>query len=320
MGSQNKNIKMSPLKLVSTKSLFTNKIMVVVLAVICTMLWGSTNATIKLSYTLFNIGPENIPLKMSFAGVRFTLSGVVVLTLYLIINRKNPFTKVLKKDVLYKVVILGLIRTALLYFFYYVGLAYIEGAKAAILNSFSVFFSAIIASVLYKDDKITLTKGVGIVLGLIAVTFVNFDSAMNFSFVFKGDGFIIIATLFSGIGSIFMKEYGQVINILILTGFQLMFGGLLLLITGLVMGSGLPIGDLKGYLILLYMIFLSATALTVWTTLLRYNKVSSIMVYYFLIPIFGTFFAAIILKESVFKIEYVVSLFAAVVGIYIVNR
>ncbi len=57
-----------------------------------------------------------------------------------------------------------------------------------------MFFSALLAHFFHADDKITLRKGLGVVLGFSAVIFVNLDGDLNFSFA-SGEGFIILAAL-----------------------------------------------------------------------------------------------------------------------------
>ena len=60
---------------------FSNSINLLLLAMLCTLLWGSAFPGVKIGYKLFNIESGNIYSQILFAGVRFTLSGIV---LYLI--------------------------------------------------------------------------------------------------------------------------------------------------------------------------------------------------------------------------------------------
>jgi drug/metabolite transporter (DMT)-like permease len=52
---------------------------------------------------------------------------------------------------------------------------------------------------------------------------------------------------------------------------------------------------------------------------LKHNKVSSITVYYLMIPVFGTLLSALILGESIVRLQYVIALPAVAMGIYLVN-
>jgi drug/metabolite transporter (DMT)-like permease len=64
---------------------------------------------------------------------------------------------------------------------------------------------------------------------------------------------------------------------------------------------------------------LSAVAFSIWTTLLKHNKVSSITVFNFLIPVVGTFLSALILGESIFRLQYLLALPFVVAGIVLVT-
>jgi drug/metabolite transporter (DMT)-like permease len=52
--------------------------------------------------------------------------------------------------------------------------------------------------------------------------------------------------------------------------------------------------------------------------LLQHNKVSSITVFYFLIPVAGTFLSALFLGESIFRLQYLLALPLVVAGIVLV--
>ncbi|NLV60564.1 MAG: EamA/RhaT family transporter, partial [Spirochaetales bacterium] len=53
---------------------------------------------------------------------------------------------------------------------------------------------------------------------------------------------------------------------------------------------------------------------------LKYNKVSSITIFNFLIPVSGTLLSALFLGESVLRLEYLVSLPLVVAGIVLVTH
>ncbi|WP_445082439.1 EamA family transporter [Alkalibacter rhizosphaerae] len=68
------------------------------------------------------------------------------------------------------------------------------------------------------------------------------------------------------------------------------------------------------------MSFLTATAFSIWTTLFKYNRVSSISLYKFLIPIFGAVLSALFLGESLFRWVNLIALVLVSSGIYFVNK
>ncbi len=302
------------------KSILSNKVVATFGAILCTFLWGSAYPAVKLGYELFNVGADDTAAKLAFAGVRFFLSGLIVLIFFRAQNKTKVLTISLNVDFWKKVIILALIQTTIHYYFYYIGLSYTTGAKASILNSLTVFFSALLAHMFYKNDRLNLTKSLGIIVGLFAVVIVNYESKMGLSINIRGEGFITIASFFAALSSLYTKKASESVDPILLSGSQLTIGGALLLIIGLFMGSTFPISNAKGLLLLLYMALLSSVAFSLWAALLRHNKVSSITVFYFLIPLFGTLLSVLILKESVMKVQYLVALPAVAIGIYLVNK
>lgn len=289
------------------------------LAVFCTLLWGSAFPSIKLGYQLFNVAQQDVPSIIAFAGSRFTLAGILVLIMRLFLRARSDKNHLSVKQ-WSQIGLLGLLQTTAVYIFFYISLSYTTGAKGAILNSLSVFFSAILAHFFFSNDKISRTKLIGILLGFVAVILVNYEVGFGFDFSLKGEGFMIIATIFVSLAFIVSKRLTKFADPMLIAGSQLAFGGLILLIIGLSFGGSFPKGPFKAYLLLLYLASLSAIAFSVWTSLLKYHNVSTITVYNFLVPVVGTFLSVVILGEKVFQIQYLIALPLVAIGIYIVNK
>ena len=302
----------------NSKNLFTNKYYMFFLALICCFLWGSAYPSIKIGYNIFKIPSFDTSSKLLFAGYRFTIAGILVLITFLIINKTFPFPQ---KQELPQFFMLGLFQTTFQYIFFYIGLANTTGVNGSILNSVGIFFSVILAHFIYRNDKINIYKICGCIVGFLGVIIVNFSQDLkHFSFNFYGDGFVIIAAIVASTAAIYGKKLSYSINTVILTGYQLLFGGLLLTLLGFITGGRLYRFSLNASMLLLYMAFLSATAFTLWTALLKYNKVSTISMYNFLVPIFGSLLSSLFLGESIFQIKNLVALILVCVGIYIVNK
>lgn len=299
-----------------------------VLAILCAFLWGSAYPAVKLGYELFSVGPDDTPGKLAFAGVRFALAGLLVLVFHHVssgrqgkegVSRPMQTIRMLGLDQWIRILLLALMQTTVHYYFYYIGLSYTTGAKASILNSLTVFFSAILAHLFYTNDKISIRKGLGIVIGLVAVVLVNYERGLGLAFLVRGEGFIMIASLLAAISALYSKRASSTIEPVLLTGAQLTLGGLLLLFMGLFSGASIPQSGAYGYLLLLYMAVLSALAFSLWVSLLKHNKVSSITIFFFLVPVFGTLLSALVLSESVLQVQYLIALPAVAMGIYLVN-
>ena len=82
-----------------------------------------------------------------------------------------------------------------------------------------------------------------------------------------------------------------------ITGWQLLIGGAVLCLIGLPRGKLDPVGP-EAFLLLGYMILLSAVAFVIWTALLYYNPVGKITVYNFMTPVFGVILSAAFLEKT----------------------
>lgn len=302
------------------EKIFTNKINIILIAIICTFLWGSAFPAVKIGYELFNILSNDVGGKLIFAGYRFFLAGVFVLILQLLL-KQNIF-KLSRKD-LKEITILGVGQTTLQYIFFYLGMTYTTGVKGSIVNGTSTFFSIILAHLLYKNDKLNFNKILGCAIGFLGVVLVNLTgetSALSGGFSFKGEGFIMIAAFMLSVSSLYSKKISQNKDAYTVTGYQLATGGLILTIIGYILGGNLTNFNIKSTVLLIYMASLSAIAFALWSQLLKYNKVGIISVFNFLIPVFGTILSAIILKENIFDIKILLALLLVCTGIYLVYK
>ena len=289
----------------------------ILVAVFCCLLWGSAIPCIKLGYQIFEIPSDDPAAQILFAGVRFALAGVLV-----ILAGSALQGKILKpmKAAIPKVIKLGLLQTALQYVFFYIGLAHTMGVKSSIITAVNVFFAILVSCLLFRMEKLNSQKILGCLIGFAGVVIVNLGGAFDMNFKFLGEGFLIISAFASALSNVFMKIYGKEHDPVMLSGYQFVFGGLLMAAVGLTMGGRISNATVHGLLLLLYMAFVSAGAYTLWGLLLKYNPVSKVAVFGFCTPIFGVILSALILGESAsFQLKTLAALLFVCVGIIIVN-
>ncbi len=297
---------------------FTSKKAIIIFAMISCFLWGTAYPAIKIGYELFNIAGNDIPSQIVFAGYRYFSAGIMVLILSMILRKK--IFKLNKRQII-QLILLGITQTTLQYTFFYIGLAYTTGVNAAILNGTGTFFSIIIAHFLYKNDRISLNKTLGCIIGFCGVILVNFNgSFLGNSFNLKGDILIILATFVASASAIYGKTLSQKQDTFIITGYQLFIGGIILIVFGVSFGGHLSGFNPESITLLAYMAALSAVAFSLWTLLLKYNKVGKIAVFNFLIPVFGTILSSIFLNENIFNIKTFIALILVCIGIFLVNK
>ena len=299
------------------KSLLEKPTMVVIVAVLCCLLWGSAFPCIKLGYQLFDIPSGDSSSQILFAGIRFTLAGILVILAGSIMQGKllKP-----SKSAIPKVLKLCMFQTVLQYIFFYIGLAHITGVKGSIVNAVNVFFTILVSCLLFRLEKLDRQKLIGCIIGFAGVIIVNLGGEFDMSFTFLGDGFLMISAFAYALSSVLIKIYGKDENPVMLSGYQFTAGGVIMILAGLAMGGRLNAVTFQGMLLLLYMAFISAGAYTLWSLLLKYNPVSKVAVFGFCTPIFGVILSAVILGESTsFQLKTLVALMFVCVGIIIVN-
>lgn len=298
-----------------TNKFLKNKTSAVAVAIFCTLLWGTAFPFIKLGYSAFEIAENDIGAKLLFAGFRFTIAGIITFVIVMITGKKIP--KLSKTDVL-PVLSLGLVQTSAQYIFTYIGIGFTSGTNTSIITACASFFTVLFVPFFFKSDKLTLLKIVGCVLGFCGVLAINMGGGVSVDTLF-GDVMILLSTISASAGNIVSKKVATGRNPFVVTAYQLIFGGLVLVIIGFVCGGKLNFANLQSISILLWLAFVSAIAFSLWTALLKYHPASKISIFNLLVPVFGTVLSGLMLGENVFRIETLISLLLISAGIATVN-
>lgn len=301
------------------KNIMTKSWVVILIAFICSALWGTAFSGVKIGYDKFGIEAADWSSQMIFAGTRFAIAGIMTILAGSLTARKLLLPT---KSSIPKIAMISLFQTVLQYFFYYIGLAHTTGVKAAVIVAAKVFAAILISSLIYRLEKLTMRKIIGCILGFLGIIIINMNglkSGLDFSLL--GDGFILISTIANGFSSVLIKKYSSNENPVLLSGWQFLFGGLIMAIIGLACGGNIGNITVNSVAILLYLAFVSAAAYSLWAMLLKYNPVSKVSVFGFMNPVCGVVISSIVLKESdSLGIHALAALILVCLGIYIVNR
>lgn len=254
--------------------------------------------------------------KMLYAGIRFMISGIIILTVAF--NTHRTF-KVSKSSDWFYILFFSLLNTTFHYAFFYIGLSHSEGSRAAILNSMSVFTVVILACVFFKSDKMTLRKVIGCVIGFAGILALNLGCKQSGQFTWLGDGMIIANALCSAFAALMTRGLGKRVDVFVGTGLSLGLGGAMLIITSLLMNGNLPQITVSGCFILLLLISISTIGFTLYNKLLTCNPVGKVAIYNSLIPVVGAVTSCVCLHEQ-FYWKYVLAGGLATLGIYIINK
>lgn len=301
------------------KSFFQKTIVVWVGALICCALWGSAFPAIKTGYILFNIDTKDIPSLLLFAGMRFVIAGTLALIIGSITSRKLLLPQ---KGSFKMIAPLSLLQTVGQYVFFYISLANSTGVRSSILNGLNVFIAIIVASLIFKQEKFTSSKLIGSVIGFAGLVVVCLSTGkFEFSFSLLGDAFMILSSTSNAFSSVMIKKFSQKENPIVLSGYQFIMGGFIMIVIGLVAGGRISTVSPAAVILLIYLGCISAVAYSLWGILLKYNNVSRVTVFGFMNQICGVTFSAIFLKEaSSLNIYCLLALALVCVGIILVNR
>lgn len=290
-------------------------IVVVALATICDLLWGSAFPFIKLGYRVFNIAADATSTQILFAGLRFSLAGILVIVFMSAAKRK--FLRPKSKKTIVRICILSCFQTILQYVLFYIGLAHTNGVKASIIEASNVFIAIFVASLIFKQEDLTAKKLIGSLVGFAGVVFINLNGlTLDLS---VGDLCVFFSTFAYAMSSVLLKRYSIEEDSVMLSGYQFLFGGVFMTVAGFIFGGRLTVMTPKGGYILLYLAFISAMAYSLWALLLTYNPISKVAVMGFLNPVFGVILSAIILNEgNIINYRSLIALALVCAGICIV--
>jgi len=182
----------------------------------------------------------------------------------------------------------------------------------------------LIASLIFKQEKLTVKKISACVIGFLGILIMNFDglSLTGDALDLMGVGFVLLSTVSSSFSSVLIKKFSAYENPVVISGYQFIVGGLFMAIVGFSFGGRVYMGDFLGVLDLIYLALLSAVAYSLWGILLKYNPVSRVTVFNFMTPIFGVLLTLLFLPDEPSKVtplSLVITLILISTGILLLN-
>ncbi len=265
------------------------------LAIAACLLWSTAFVGIKtgLAYST----------PMQFAGIRFFLAGLMILPL---LRSFKLWWQVLRKHP--RVVLkIAFFQTFVLYTLFYQGVNLVAGATAAIVIGSQPLFTAIVAHLAMKNDRLTGRKFRTIGLGIAGIALIAIEkgTAPESGEPWEqllGILLLVLANFASGYGNVLVsRESGSDIPRVALNSLQLSLGGLGLFLVSLVVEpfNGFYFPPVF-YIALLWLSILSAAAFTIWFLLLQRPgvKVSDLNIWKFIIPVFGAILSWLLLPDE----------------------
>lgn len=305
--------------MVQKKNTLTKTGIVALLVCVCCTLWGSAIPVIKTGYRLMEVDAADTASQIVFAGVRFTLAGLLVLIFASIREKK---VLIPDRTILKYAVPVCLAQTVGQYFFFYIGVAHTSGVKGGIITGLGNFIAILMSCLIVRNERMTGRKMAGCVLGFAGVVVINLmGKSLDMGFTLTGEGFILISQVAYGISTILINIYSKKVSPVVLSGTQFTMGGIVLTLIGVGMGGHLGNVTAVGVVSIFYLAMVSAVAYTLWSVLLAWNDVSKVAIFGFVNPLCSVILSALILGEvkQAFNTGSLAALLLVCAGIYIVN-
>jgi len=185
-------------------------------------IWGSTWLFIKL-------GLADLP-PITFAGIRFVIACTILFSLIRI--RRISMPRARADWIL--LACSGILSFGFNYGLVFWGEQYITSGLAALLQSTLPAFGLVFAHFHLPAERLSWTKIVGVVLGVVGVGVV-FSNQLTVagSRALAGCVALILSAMFAAYSNVLVKAYGKHLNPAVLSAGQMFFGLLLLLAVGI---------------------------------------------------------------------------------------
>ena len=300
----------------SKNKFFKNPFIVAAFAIFCCALWGSATPFIKTGYELI-LPVKDTSSTILFAGIRFAIAGLLTVIIYSIARRR---VLIPKRENLGRILTVSAFQTVLQYIFFYVGLANTTGVKGTVLSGSTAFFALLIAALIFRQEKLTVKKITACVLGFAGIIVVNLKG-LDLNMNFFGDAFVLFSSIASAVSSILVKRFSKYEDPVVISGYQFIVGGLVMIGAGLSFGGRVQFTSLAALGVIIYLAMLSAVAYSLWGVLLKHNPVSKVSIYSFMTPVFGVILSEIMLAEekTVSYLNLAITLVLVCTGIILIN-
>jgi drug/metabolite transporter (DMT)-like permease len=253
------------------------------LAIISCLLWSTAFAGVK-------IGLE-YATPLQFAGTRFFIAGLLV---FPVAYRFNPAYFRIVGSNLKLILLFAFLQTFLQYTMFYTGINLIPAAVAAILIGSQPLFIAMVANFAMPGEKMTLSRTLVILMGILGVALVSFGKDPQ-----SATGHIAVAGIFlmlginllSGFTNVLVAKEKGLIPPLVISSSSMIIGGAALFL------FSIPV---EGFHLGMKPRLLSAIAISIWIILLKRPgiRVSDLNLWKFLIPMFGALFSWMLLPAE----------------------
>lgn len=280
-----------------------NKTLFALLVVTTTGLMGS-------SFAVGKIGLDYIsPLLL--VGIRFTLAGVLMALIVLLLKRSHPK----KLSDWLKIAVVGIFQTTMVMGPIFLSLRTITAGESSILT-FTNPLLVVIFGTLFMRMKYRWAQWLGVIAGFLGV-FITLGASLEIRETGTLLGFLSAVSW--AIATLFLKKWGSSFDTWVLTAYQMLFGGLLLLLGSLLFEQTHIVFTPTSIFIVAWLaVMASIVQFAIWFFLLEKGDPGKVSAFLFLAPFFGVICGWLLLNEQLHS-STLIGGALILAGIFLVN-
>lgn len=260
-----------------------NKFVFALLIVLTTSLMGS-------SFAIGKIGLEYVsPLLL--VGLRFSIAGTLMVVFVMLFKRPHPKKA---KDWL-RMGLVGAVQTAGVMGAIFLSLRTITAGESAILT-FTNPLLVVIFGTLLMGIRYRLVQWGGVLVGFIGV-FITMGSQVQMEI---GTFFGFASAICWAAGTLLIKQWGRRFDTWVLTAYQMLFGGMILLAGSAFLEEAVLVLNTTSMFVILWLsIPASIVQFAIWFFLLQKGHPGKVSAFLFLAPFFGVLSGWLLLNEKI---------------------
>ncbi len=267
----------------------------------------TTTALMGSSFAIGKIGLAYVtPLLL--VGIRFTLAGIIMALLVLRHSHPKAITDWLR------IAAIGLFQTAGVMACVFISMRTITAAESSILT-FTNPLLVVIFATLFTGARYRLPQWAGVVTGFLGV-YIALGFHLHIRF---GTWLGLLGAISWSIATLLIKRWGPRFDLWVLTAYQMLFGGILLLVGSVTLEHPSIIVTSTSISVIVWLVLMaSIVQFAIWFYLLQTGDPGKTSAFLFLVPFFGVLFGWLILGEPI-KWFLVIGGILIFAGIFLVN-
>ena len=239
---------------------------------------------------------------LSFAAMRVLFGGIALLTLVAVLRQPLLPTS----GSLSWLVVLALSAATFSYGSMFVSQSFTSAGIASVLGNTQPLIVVVLAAA-FLGERMTRGKWLALLLGLGGVVLITSPALATPDTYGLGGALLALGSAGGlAVGSVLIKRTGPGLNLLTVSAWQLLLGGLPLLFGAALLEHDTPVRWTVAFAGLLLILALAGTAFVVaaWYWLIQEDDLGRLSMFFFLVPVFGLVFASLFSGERVGLIQW----------------